>query len=83
MLLYYVFPHYRFRNETENGQSNGICLLMSQDTSALDLTDDDLLLYFSFDGEDMETVKDLSAHGNDGTVSGNIDYEDGKAWKST
>ncbi len=57
-------------------------LLMSQTTSALDVRDDNLLLYFSFDGEDEKTVKDLSSHGNDGTVSGSIDYEDGKVGKA-
>lgn len=57
-------------------------LVMSQNAPALDIRDDELLLYFSFDGEDKKTVKDLSAHGNDGTVTGNIDYEDGKLGKA-
>lgn len=57
-------------------------LVMFQNASALDIRDDELLLYFSFDGEDNETVKDLSTHGNDGTITGNVDYEDGRLGKA-
>ncbi len=57
-------------------------LVMSFSASALDIKDKELLLYFSFDKEDDKVVEDLSQHGNDGSITGSVDFDEGKLGKA-
>lgn len=45
---------------------------------AADLSDDSLILYFSFDELDGDTVADHSQYGNDGTIAGDPELAAGK-----
>jgi hypothetical protein len=44
--------------------------------------DDSLVLYFSFDAETKDDIKDLSKHENHGTISGNPKWDTGKIGKA-
>lgn len=57
-------------------------LVIPFSVSALDIRDEELLLYFSFDNEDDQVVEDLSTHGNDGNITGSVDFEDGQIGKA-
>ena len=50
--------------------------------NALDIKDDDLLLYFSANEGKGNTVKDLSKHKNDGETVGTVKFVDGKFGKA-
>ena len=49
--------------------------------NALDIKDEDLLLYFACNDEG-DVVKDLSPHGNDGEIVGTVKWVDGKYGKA-
>ncbi|MDE0635003.1 MAG: LamG domain-containing protein [Candidatus Poribacteria bacterium] len=53
-------------------------LVMPFHALALNLKDKELLLYFSFDNDKENAVKDLSPHGNDGEIVGAAEFVDGK-----
>lgn len=57
-------------------------LVLPLTVSALDIKDKELLLYFSFDNEDDKVVEDLSQHGNDGNITGSVDFDEGKLGKA-
>ena len=46
--------------------------------NAFNTKDEELMLYFSFDGDEGNTVEDLSQHGNDGEIVGTADFVEGK-----
>ena len=51
---------------------------MSHQADAFNLKAKELLLYFSFNGDKGNTVKDLSTHKNDGEIVGVTEFIDGK-----
>lgn len=53
-------------------------LMIPHHTDAFNLKDKELLLYFSFDGDKGNTVKDLSTHKYDGEVVGVTEFVEGK-----
>ena len=53
-------------------------LVLPHHTDAFKLKDEELLLYFSFDNDKGNTVKDLSTHKNDGEIVGTADFVEGK-----
>ena len=53
-------------------------LVLPHHTDAFKLKDEELLLYFSFDDDKGNTVKDLSTHKNDGDIVGTVDFVEGK-----
>lgn len=57
-------------------------LVMPFHATALDVNDKELLLYFSFDKEGEGVVNDLSQHGNDGNITGTVEWVDGKSGKA-
>lgn len=57
-------------------------LVMPCIANALDVKDNDLLLYFSCNEGKGTTVEDSSPHGNDGEIVGDADWVDGKIGKA-
>ena len=55
-----------------------IIVLMTSLAHAADPADDSLILYFSFDELDGDTVTDHSQYGNDGTIAGSPELAAGK-----
>lgn len=55
-----------------------IIMIAAPFTHAADPSDDSLILFFSFDELDGDTVPDLSQYGNDGTVAGSPELAAGK-----
>ena len=53
-------------------------LVMPYIANALDIKDDELLLYLPCDEGKGNTVEDFSPHGNDGEVVGDVDWVNGK-----
>lgn len=53
-------------------------MMMPFYTEAFNLKDKELLLYFSFNDDKGNAVKDLSPHGNDGEIVGGAEFVDGK-----
>lgn len=53
-------------------------LVIPHSTDAFKLNDKELLLYYSFDKDNGNTVKDLSIHGNDGDIAGTVDFVEGE-----
>ncbi len=53
-------------------------LVLPHHTDAFKLKDEELMLYFSFDDDKGNTVKDLSTHKNDGEIVGTVDFVEGK-----
>ncbi len=54
-------------------------LVLPHYIDVFNLKDKELLLYFSFDDDKGNTVKDLSTHKNDGEIVGAADFVEGKA----
>lgn len=50
--------------------------------TALDIKDEELLLYLPFNEGNGDTAEDLSPHGNDGKLNGDADWVDGKFGKA-
>lgn len=50
-------------------------LVLTHHTDAFNLKDKELLLYFSFNGNKGNTVKDISTHKNDGEIVGVTEKE--------
>lgn len=59
-----------------------IIVLMTSFAYAADPADDSLILYFSFDEINGDTVTDLSQYGNDGTIAGSPELAAGKFGKA-
>ena len=57
-------------------------VLIPFSTNALDLKDDELLLYLPFNEGNGDAMEDLSPHGNDGELNGDADWVDGKFGKA-
>ena len=57
-------------------------VLMPFGAAALDLKDDELLLYLSFNEGKGKAMEDLSPHGNDAELVGDADWVDGKFAKA-
>ena len=57
-------------------------VLMPFGATALDLKDDELLLYLSFNEGKGKAIEDLSPHGNDAELVGDGDWVDGKFGKA-
>jgi len=57
-------------------------LVMPCISGALDIKDDDLLLYFPCNEGKGNTVEDFSKNGNDGEIVGDVDWVDGKYGKA-
>ena len=53
-------------------------VLMPFSATALDIKDEELLLYMPFNEGKGEAMEDLSPHGNDGELNGDADWVDGK-----